>query len=148
MDMYNEYITQKNIFNIGWMVQKSGIYICVPCGYKRAFKVGDILPECFGCMKGKKYDGDDYFSGLGLWELLLEEEKTYKYLFKKVKRTVACWRFFGEKRAAFSAGSIVRMSRYYVCVPCGYKKFLKKDNLFPKCSSCGGQNKIWRLDMS
>jgi len=69
---------------------------------------------------------------------------TNKHFFKKIKRTVACWRFFGEKRAAFSTGSIVRISGYYVCVPCGYKKFLRKDNLFPKCSSCGGPNKIFR----
>jgi len=72
--MDNEDITQKNTFNIGWIVKKGGIYICVPCGYRGAFKVGDILPECFGCMKGKKYDGDNYFRELGLWELLKEEE--------------------------------------------------------------------------
>ena len=74
--MDNEDITQKNTFNIGWIVKRSGIYICVPCGYKCDFKIGDILPECFGCMKGKKYDGDDYFSKLGLWELLVEGEET------------------------------------------------------------------------
>jgi len=70
---------------------------------------------------------------------------TNEYLFKKVKRTVARWRFFGERRAVFFVGSIVRTSGYYVCVPCGYKKFLKKDGVFPKCSSCGWQNKIWRF---
>jgi len=72
---------------------------------------------------------------------------TNKHLFKKVKRTVTSWRFFGEKRVRFSVGSVVRTSGYYVCAPCGYKKFLKKNDLFPKCSSCRGQNKIWRLDM-
>lgn len=69
------------------------------------------------------------------------------YLFKEVKRTIARWRFFGEKRATFPVGSIVKTSGYYVCVPCGYKKFLKRDTLFPKCFPCGNGKKYWKADI-
>ena len=59
-----------NTFNIGDRVQKGGMYVCVPCGYKKQFKKGDVFPRCFVCLEGKKYKGDDYFKDLGLWEFL------------------------------------------------------------------------------
>ncbi len=63
----------KDTFNVESIVPKSGIYICVPCGYKRAFKKGDCFPLCFSCLEGKKYNGDRYMKGLGLWELLEDQ---------------------------------------------------------------------------
>ena len=38
--------------------------------------------------------------------------------------------------AVFSVGMTVGESGTYVCVPCGYRKYLKKGDKFPACISC------------
>jgi len=52
----------KKILNleVGWRVKQDGMYVCVPCGYRRRFNEGDIFPSCFACLKNKKYDDDIY----------------------------------------------------------------------------------------
>lgn len=57
-------------FDISHTVPKTGRYICVPCGYTCHFQRGTVFPRCFGCIERKKYNGDNYFKDLGLWELL------------------------------------------------------------------------------
>ena len=39
-------------------------------------------------------------------------------------------------RATFNTGSRVEEDGFYVCVPCGYKKYLKKGEQFPRCMKC------------
>ena len=74
--MKNKIITQGqeikigDIFDVCRTVLKTGNYICVPCGYTCYFQKGAIFPQCFGCIEGKKYNGDNYFKNLGLWALL------------------------------------------------------------------------------
>ena len=41
----------------------------------------------------------------------------------------------------FRTGMKVTEEGWYVCVPCGYKKFLKKGVNFPRCINCFGQEK-------
>lgn len=60
----------RDTFNVESRVPQNGTYICVPCGYKKEFKKDDCFPSCFACLEGKKYNGDHYMKGLGLWELL------------------------------------------------------------------------------
>ena len=36
----------------------------------------------------------------------------------------------------FKTGSLVKMEGWYVCVPCGYKKYLKIGEYFPRCMKC------------
>lgn len=63
-------IITSDTFDVRSKVPKSGIYVCVPCGRKQEFKKGECFPLCFSCLEGKKYNGDNYMKGLGLWELL------------------------------------------------------------------------------
>ncbi len=37
--------------HVGDRVPEEGRYVCVPCGFKKAFKAGDVFPECISCMK-------------------------------------------------------------------------------------------------
>lgn len=37
---------------------------------------------------------------------------------------------------SFKVGSAIKESGNYVCIPCGYKKFLQKGEVFPECFSC------------
>lgn len=41
----------------------------------------------------------------------------------------------------YKTGSIVEEDGYYVCVPCGYKKYLKRGVRFPNCIKCLGREK-------
>lgn len=61
-------ISRDGVFRVGSAVSKTTEYICVPCGYKRKLSKGDVFPKCDKCLEGKKFEGDDYISGLGLWE--------------------------------------------------------------------------------
>ena len=59
-------------FQVGDAVKLAGTYVCVPCGYKKFFKEGQVFPRCFACMKKSKYNDDDFFHDLELWELIKE----------------------------------------------------------------------------
>lgn len=43
----------------------------------------------------------------------------------------------------YKMGSIVPEDGLYICVPCGYKKYLKAGRRFKSCLKCFGKN--WRL---
>lgn len=45
--------------------------------------------------------------------------------------------------AVYKVGSIVPDNGFYICVPCGNKKYLKKGSRFKSCLKCMGKN--WRL---
>lgn len=79
------------LYKIGQRVTISGLYVCVPCGYKRRLRVGDVFPACMGCMrvsrevtimdiqeaeeKGEEvdeFDKEAFASNLETWELLKE----------------------------------------------------------------------------
>jgi len=66
-------VERGDTFDVGQKVKKSGRYICVPCGYTHTFREGSVFVSCFGCLEGKKYNGDDYMRNLGLWEFLEDE---------------------------------------------------------------------------
>jgi len=80
------------VYKVGEKVQISGLYVCVPCGYKRSFVVGNILPQCISCMRTSKpvsdaeiqeaeergeeideFDKEAFAPSLEIWELLKEE---------------------------------------------------------------------------
>lgn len=48
---------------VGHTVNKSGTYVCVPCGYKKYLEKGQKFPSCTKCM-GKKW----FEKGLEIWE--------------------------------------------------------------------------------
>lgn len=64
--------SQKNsknkVFKPNSLAPKKGAYVCVPCGYKQEFKKGAKFPSCYTCLKKEKYEGDNFFHGLELWE--------------------------------------------------------------------------------
>ena len=59
-------------FRVGDTVELAGMYVCVPCGYKKFFTKGKIFPRCFACMKKDTYKGDSFFHDFELWELIEE----------------------------------------------------------------------------
>lgn len=56
-------------FSKGDTVPKEGDWVCVPCGYKHHYKVGEQFGECMSCLSGTK-DGkhEDYLEGEEMWE--------------------------------------------------------------------------------
>lgn len=66
----NYTVQQGDTFDVGHKIKKSGVYVCVPCGYTCILKKGAVFPRCFNCLVNKKYNGDDYIKDLGLWEFL------------------------------------------------------------------------------
>ena len=79
-------MTEGILYKVGDKVRINGLYVCVPCGYRRRFKVGDTFGECLGCMRttmpiansimeegsGVTFDGEELAEGLEIWELLRE----------------------------------------------------------------------------
>lgn len=55
-------------YKVGQVVEESGYYICVPCGYKRRFVAGERFKSCLKCF-GK---GQRLKKGLELWERINE----------------------------------------------------------------------------
>lgn len=35
-------------------MQINGLYVCVPCGYKKRYSVGEVFGPCTGCMRVSK----------------------------------------------------------------------------------------------
>jgi len=44
-------ITQQ-LFKISDLVEKSGMYVCVPCGYMQYFEAGSQFTVCVACLAG------------------------------------------------------------------------------------------------
>lgn len=57
-------------YNMGEAVTEEGDYVCVPCGYHKHFKSGDVFPECTSCLAGTDAGHEDYIEGIELWEKL------------------------------------------------------------------------------
>ena len=49
----------------------------------------------------------------------------------------------GETEITHHVGDRVKKDGWYVCVPCGYKKYLVKGARFPKCLRCMGKSHEW-----
>jgi len=60
------------IFSVGTIVQKTAMYICVPCGSKKRLIKGGLFPRCLSCMKKEKFNDDDFFKNLEQWEFVEE----------------------------------------------------------------------------
>lgn len=54
------------IYHVGQRVTISGQYVCVPCGYRRTFAVGDVFPPCINCMRVSKPVSDIEFEEAAL----------------------------------------------------------------------------------
>ena len=50
------------LYKVGEKVKIRGVYVCVPCGYKRKFKIGDIFSSCLGCMRVSRWISETEFS--------------------------------------------------------------------------------------
>ncbi len=61
-------INKENIYNVGDVVPADGEYACVPCGYKKTYKAGEIFPECISCLEKFKDVDMDEVSDEGVWE--------------------------------------------------------------------------------
>lgn len=62
-------------YSKGERAQEEGEYICVPCGFKKRYTIGEPFGECTSCLAGTS-DGDkDYVEGTGMWEKIVEDKK-------------------------------------------------------------------------
>ena len=52
-------------YEVGTVVEESGWYICVPCGYKKHLRKGDRFSSCMKCL-GK--EENNFKRGLERWE--------------------------------------------------------------------------------
>jgi len=57
------------IYKGGTRIRISGVYVCVPCGYRRRFNKGEIFPRCIKCMDKKQFQDEELDSNPGIWEL-------------------------------------------------------------------------------
>jgi hypothetical protein len=68
------------MYKIGEIVRVSGLYVCVPCGYKKRLNAGDTFPSCVNCMQKQKEEQDEFSPdafavNLETWELLEQADK-------------------------------------------------------------------------
>ena len=49
------------LYKLGEKVKIRGLYVCVPCGYKRRLKRGNVFPSCIGCMSVSRWVTNDEF---------------------------------------------------------------------------------------
>jgi len=67
------------VYKIGEMVRVAGLYVCVPCGYRKRLNAGDTFPSCLNCMRKQQeldeFDPDAFAENLETWELLEQAEK-------------------------------------------------------------------------
>lgn len=55
-------------YNRGDQVPEENNYVCVPCGFRKHLKQGDVFPECTSCLSGTEEGDEEYVEGLELWE--------------------------------------------------------------------------------
>lgn len=65
---------ENNIHNKGDKVPEDGEYICVPCGYQKQLKAGEIFSECTSCLAGTDDGKEEYVEGTGMWEKIDKTE--------------------------------------------------------------------------
>lgn len=58
-------------FKTGGVVEEDGWYVCVPCGYKKYFKEGNLFTKCLKCLQGRK---ENFRKGMELWERMVKEK--------------------------------------------------------------------------
>ena len=63
-------MAEHKIYDKGETVTESGIYVCVPCGYRQHYEAGDIFGECTGCLAGTEEGQEEFIARTGLWEKL------------------------------------------------------------------------------
>jgi len=61
-------------YNKGEVVNDDGNYVCVPCGYNRYFRKGEVFTECMSCLSGTKAGDEEFAEGLELWERSLDQK--------------------------------------------------------------------------
>lgn len=91
-------------YHVGDAVPEEGTYVCVPCGYKKRLKTGEMFSECVSCLKDEGWhvagedqdeedamlndtkvedtehhyhtdDNEEVAEGLELWEKAQEPDK-------------------------------------------------------------------------
>jgi len=74
-------MSENKIYKKGEDVPEKGIYVCVPCGFKKDLDIGDKFSECTSCLAtDNNKDGEndeeekEYIESTGMWEKLVEEE--------------------------------------------------------------------------
>lgn len=65
--------------------------------------------------------------------------KTSVKEFESGAATAAPWR--GAADATYKVGGVVPESGFYVCIPCGSKRYFRAGKHFPSCLSCFGKEK-------
>lgn len=60
-------------FDTGTPVNKGGVYVCSPCGYKKHLEAGGTFPECDSCVKDDNVDPDEQGAPSGIWEYVSDE---------------------------------------------------------------------------
>lgn len=48
----NDLMTKTKLFKIGDVIPKTGMYICVPCGFVTEFFEGEMFLTCEACLAG------------------------------------------------------------------------------------------------
>jgi len=88
----NKNMIEGILYKVGEKVRISGLYVCVPCGYKKKLEVGNTFPPCEGCMRISRpvsdteiqeaaergeeideFDKEAFAPNLETWELVKEE---------------------------------------------------------------------------
>ncbi|MFA6098435.1 MAG: hypothetical protein WCV50_00640 [Patescibacteria group bacterium] len=69
---------KKQTFNKGDQVPESSHYVCVPCGFKKEYKAGEVFGECTSCLAGTDAGHEEFIEGLEMWEQYKDIEKTQK----------------------------------------------------------------------
>jgi hypothetical protein len=77
MDDTNTLMTKP--FSKGDTVPEEGDWVCVPCGYKHHYHVGEQFGECMSCLSGTPNgEHEEFLEGEEMWEkvtLPVEETK-------------------------------------------------------------------------
>lgn len=66
----------------------------------------------------------------------MPKDQMHKFVQAKQKESVQKKHPKLEHALTFKVGEPVPESGYYVCVPCGYKKYYKKGESFTSCMGC------------
>lgn len=59
------------LFKIGDAVPRTGMYLCVPCGYVQRFEEGSAFATCDACLAGTENGPEGYRSAEAeFWQLI------------------------------------------------------------------------------
>ncbi len=58
-------------YGIGARVPRTGLYVCVPCGYVEQFREGELFPTCEACLAGTENGPERYVDEeVEFWEFV------------------------------------------------------------------------------